>query len=278
MLDKQRRMSSVMIPIEHQNFINRAVEILKQDGRIAGAALGGSYITGIMDEFSDLDFVIAVYPEFYGQMMNERMEIAGKLGVLLSAFTGEHVGEPRLVICLYDFPLIHVDLKFVSLADAARRIEDPIILYQKDDIALAGVLSEEAAAFPLPDIQWIEDRFWVWVHYGAGKIGRGELFEAMEHISFLRQTVIAPLILMKNGKLPRGVRKIESDAPYDIPGLLGTVAVHDARSCFMALKKAAELYVGLRKQYTDGTFQLRDAAEEKTMAYLEDVGNKVCCN
>ncbi|MER7057532.1 MULTISPECIES: hypothetical protein [unclassified Streptomyces] len=29
----------------------------------------------------------------------------------------------------------------------------------------------------MPDLQWIEDRFWIWVHYGATKLGRGELFE-----------------------------------------------------------------------------------------------------
>jgi hypothetical protein len=36
-----------------------------------------------------------------------------------SAFSGEHVGEPRALICLYGPPLLPVDLKFVSLSDAA---------------------------------------------------------------------------------------------------------------------------------------------------------------
>ena len=67
-----------MIPIEHQNFITKAVDILKQDVRIAGIAFGGSYITGSMDEFSDLDFVVAVYPEYTAEVMSERIEIAGK--------------------------------------------------------------------------------------------------------------------------------------------------------------------------------------------------------
>ncbi len=153
-----------MIPTEHQDFIDRAVEILKQDDRIAGIALGGSYITGIMDEFSDLDFVIAVYPEHIAQVMSERMQITEKLGNLLSAFTGEHVGEPRLLICLYDSPLIHIDYKFVSLDDVGNRIEDPVILYQKGK-ALTNTFSKDSAAFPKPDLQWFEDRFWVWIQY-----------------------------------------------------------------------------------------------------------------
>jgi hypothetical protein len=31
---------------------------------------------------------------------------------LLVGFTGEHVGEPRVLICLYGPPVLHVDLKF----------------------------------------------------------------------------------------------------------------------------------------------------------------------
>ncbi len=104
-----------MVPSIHQAFIDNAIEIFKKDDRIMGAAAGGSYITGSMDEFSDIDFVIAVDPEFTEQVSKERQEIAGRLGNLLSSFTGEHVGEPRLLICLYGLPLLHVDLKFVSL-------------------------------------------------------------------------------------------------------------------------------------------------------------------
>ncbi len=258
-----------MIPTEHQNFINKATQILQQDDRIAGVALGGSYITGNMDEFSDLDFVIAINPEDTEQVMSERIQIAGKLDNLLSVFTGEHVGEPRLMICLYDSPLMHVDLKFVSLSDAGKRIEDPVILYQRDN-ALTDAFSKEAAVYPIPDLQWIEDRFWVWVHYGAGKIGRREIFEAIEHISFLRQTVIAPLILMKNGKLPRGVRKIETDAPDDLPGLLETVTVHDVQSCIKALTTTAELYIGLRKPYLD-SIVMRQSAQRKALEYLNSI-------
>jgi hypothetical protein len=52
-----------------------------------------------------------------------RAGFAGALGPLLSAFTGDHVGEPRLLICLYGPPLLHVDLKFVTPADLAERVE-----------------------------------------------------------------------------------------------------------------------------------------------------------
>ncbi len=256
-----------MIPKEHQAFINKAVTILKQDSRIVGIALGGSYISGDMDEYSDLDFVIAVNPQNTDQIMSERIEIAQSLGDLLSAFTGEHVGEPRLLVCLYDSPLLHVDLKFVSLSDAEKRVEDPVILYQKDN-ALSDAFAGMPAVFPYPDLQWMEDRFWVWVHYVAGKIARGEIFEAIESISFIRQNVIAQLMQIKNGRHPRGVRHIEQSAPDELPALLETIAVHDRQSCISALRALIRLYLELREPYLGQKIEPRLRAQEKAIEYL----------
>lgn len=263
-----------MIPKEHQAFIDNTVAILKQDSRIVGIALGGSYISGDMDQYSDLDFVIAVNPQDTAQIMSERIEIAKKLGNLLSAFTGEHVGEPRLLVCLYDCPLMHVDLKFVSLDDAEKRIEDPVILYQKDN-ALSDAFAGMPAVFPYPDLQWMEDRFWVWVHYVAGKIARGEIFEAIESISFIRQNVVAQLMQIKNGRLPRGVRHIEQSAPEDMPALIETIAVHDEQSCISALRTLTRLYLELREPYCGQKIEPRFYAQQKALGYLESVAKKL---
>ena len=47
-------------------------------------------------------FVVVVDPLYYDEIMAQRMAFAGTLGHLLQhAFTGEHVGEPRLLICLF---------------------------------------------------------------------------------------------------------------------------------------------------------------------------------
>ena len=83
-------------------------------------------ITDEMDQYSDVDLV-AVYRDEYRATItvDERMSIVQKLGELLTAFTGEHVGEPRLLICLYKDPLLHVDVKFTSLNELESRVEDP---------------------------------------------------------------------------------------------------------------------------------------------------------
>lgn len=263
-----------MLPKIHSSFIDNTIQILKEDSRILGIAAGGSYISNEMDEYSDIDFVIAVEPAAYEAVMKERIEIIQGLGNLLSAFTGEHVGEPRLVICLYGPPLLHIDFKFVSLDDIAARVEDPVILWERDS-AFSRSLKAEDARFPMPDLQWIEDRFWVWIHYSAVKIGRGEIFEAIEAISFIRQRVIGPLLLMKNGKLPRGVRKIEFDAPEALPLLQETVPTYDAQSCGKSLQKIIRLYIELREYHDTAELARRSDAEHYAREFLHEILEKV---
>lgn len=261
-----------MMPKNHKNFVDSSMEILKEDLRIMGVAAGGSYITNEMDEYSDIDLIIAVDPIHYNEVMTERVEIVDKLGQLLSAFTGEHVGEPRLLICLYGPELLHVDFKFVSLNDISKRVEDPIILWQRNN-CISEVLELEEARFPIPSLQWIEDRFWVWVHYGAGKIARGEIFETIEFISSLRQMVIGPLLLMKNGKLPRGVRKIEIDAPESIGLLKETVSTYSVESCAKSLSVIIQMYLELRESFLTEDFIKRAEAEKYSLDYLNTIKN-----
>jgi len=256
-----------MVPALHRTFIDNTLDYFKEDLRIDGIAAGGSYITREIDDYSDIDFVVVIKPEYYLEVLNERKQIAEGLGHLLSAFTGEHVGEPRLLICLYGPPLLHVDLKFVSLDDLSHRVEDPVILWEREN-KLSERMKEEAAAFPYPDLQWIEDRFWVWIHYAGTKLGRNELFETIEFISFLRQSVIGPLLLMKHNKLPRGVRKIETDVPEELERLKLTVPQYDKESCIRSIEMLIELYLKLRENFSNDELIRHLEAQKYTVDYL----------
>jgi hypothetical protein len=219
-----------------------------------------------MDEFSDLDLVIATEPLEHSHVMAERPQIASALGSLLAAFTGEHVGEPRLLICLYDdAPPLHVDLKFVALPDLATRVEDPAVLWERAG-RLTLALQAAAAAYPMPNLQWIEDRFWVWVHYAGTKLGRGEIFEVLDCLSFLRTTVLGPLALLSSGARPAGVRRVERLAPEHVLRLQATVATHDAIDCRRALLACVDLYRLLRSG--GAPIDVHEAAEEAAMRYV----------
>lgn len=191
-----------------QVFAEKAQKILAPDDNVIGLAVVGSWLTNEIDEFSDLDLIL-VTKEKISSNKSLMLDYAKSLGNFLSGFTGEHVGEPRVLICLYDNPLLHVDIKFLTLEEFHTRIETPILLIDKDR-QLEKAINNSQANFPYPNYQWIEDRFWTWVHYALLKIGRGEYLEAFDFMGFLRMTVLGPLLHIKNRNLPRGVRKVEA--------------------------------------------------------------------
>src|SRR5690606_580969 len=133
------------------------------------------------------------------------------------------------------------------------------------------VLQEGEARFPAPDPQWIEDRFWVWVHYAAVKIGRGELFEAMDFLAFLRFQVFGPLVLLEAGAQPAGVRRVESVAPLRAAELQATVAMYDRESCIRCLYAAVDLYRSLRSADGASDVVANEAAESLALEYLANV-------
>ena len=83
----------------HQKFVEHVIEVTKKDNKIHGLALGGSWITNEIDEFSDIDMIL-VTKEKISSENNKMIKYAEKFGNLLSYFTGEHVGERRLLICM----------------------------------------------------------------------------------------------------------------------------------------------------------------------------------
>ena len=196
----------------------------------------------------------------------------GSFGPLLAAFTGEHVGEPRLLICLYGPPLVHVDLKFVHLDALAERVEDPVLLWDRTG-DVRRRLEATPARYPQPNLQWVEDRFWIWVHYAATKLARGELFESLNMIAYLRDRVLGPLALLEAAARPNGLRRIETLAPGRIPALRATLAGLDAAEVRRALEAAIACYRELRTSLAPPGL-VRSAAERPAVAFLGEVADQ----
>lgn len=255
-----------MVQVE---FAERARKLLEKDKDVIGLAVGGSWLTNEIDEFSDLDLIL-VTKEKISDSKDRMLGYAEKLGKLLSGFTGEHVGEPRVLICLYDAPLLHVDIKFLTLDEFHTRVETPTILLDTEG-HLQTALNSSAANFPYPDYQWIEDRFWIWVHYALLKIGRGEYLEAFDFFGFLRMVVLGPMLHIKNGNLPRGVRKVERALnEEDLAYLKQTIPVYDRQALLDSLKHAVTLYRSLRTSLFKD-INLQKDTEEKVMRYFEEI-------
>ena len=253
--------------MKHFNFATHAADLLKLDPSVVGLAVGGSWLNKELDEFSDLDLILVTSEKISGNK-EKMLDYAKTMGKLISGFTGEHVGEPRLLICLFDDPLMHVDIKFVTLEELKLRVETPHILLDTDG-QLKQAIENSKAVFPHPDYQWIEDRFWTWIHYALTKIGRREYLEAFDFLAFLRMTVLGPLLHIKHGNLPRTVRKVEMMLPAaDLEKLLRTLPAYDNISLISSLQQAVVLYRELRQTLYSSNVQLQVEAEEKVMEYF----------
>jgi predicted nucleotidyltransferase len=236
------------MPYRHplqRTFVERALVHLAADARIDGVLAAGSAITGTDDAFSDVDLVLVCRDADYSAIMAERREVAAKLGSLLAAFTGEHVGEPRVLICLYDAPVLHVDLKFVTADALAHRVETPRVLFDRDG-HVTRLLGAGTAAWPSRSAAWFEERFWIWAHYAATKVARGELFEAVDLLTYLRAQILGPMVARHHGQPQRGVRRLEPCSPAAAADLAATAPRLDAEDCWRALEAAVTLYLRYR--------------------------------
>jgi predicted nucleotidyltransferase len=247
-------------------FLASAVKVCGADSRICAVLVGGSVAARSTDRFSDLDLIIVCRDADYAEVMAGRREFAGKLGKLLAAFTGEHVGEPRLLICLFGEPLLHVDLKFVTADTLAQRVEPPLVALDKNGAA-SSAIKTGSAEWPSRSAEWFEDRFWIWMHYGACKIARGELFEAVDLLSFVRGAVLGPMIARNGGRRQRGVRQVEFESPQSVEALARTIPRYDREDCWRALKAAIALYEELRRDQQPANRS--EAAERAVKAYIE---------
>lgn len=234
------------LPKAHKELLHKILDVFCQDQRICGIGASGSYASDSMDQYSDLDLVIAVNPEDFSDVMAQRFELIQRVDGYVAAFTGDHVGEPRLVISIFEPNAVHVDFKFVSLPDAATRVDDTQVLWERAS-QLTDTFATEKPNYPCPTPQWIEDRFWIWVHYAATKIARGEYFETLEFISFLRQNALSPLALKQHGLTPSGVRTIEKRLPDFSNELSKTVALPERQSLINAISQCISLYLRLRE-------------------------------
>jgi hypothetical protein len=229
-----------MFSDSQQAMLDRVLAAVARDVRVDALLGMGSLVTGGWDAHSDFDFVVVE-----AAPVADRRAFAETIGPLLTCFTGEHVGEPKLLICLYGPPLLHVDYKFVPRTEPVQFGERPKVLWARCESAIEAWLSAAEVGQPPREPQWFEDRVWMWLHYGASKWARGEYFEAISTLDFLRSMVLGPMMQLQAGRPVRGQRRLET-----LPGarekLLPTLAGYDAAEIRQAFVDAADAYVELR--------------------------------
>jgi hypothetical protein len=109
------------------------------------------------------------------------------------------------------------------------------------------------------------------VHYLAAKIGRGELFDCLDGLAQVRGFVFGPLLAVRHGRRPMGVRRLELYADDAVPELEQTVAVHTRESCLAAVHASIALYRRLRDEAAVPGLVRREEAEAASLDYLTGI-------
>lgn len=233
--------------LPHYTFAQEAARQLEQQPFILGLALGGSFMEGRLDEFSDLDFHVVVADTHRDWPLEARIALFAPLGQLLCAYANGH--DSRVLISLYDCPplLLHVDWKWITLKEFEIRVENPSVLFEQEN-CLTEIMNRTNWAYPLPDWAAADPKFWTWMHYVLSKLGRGELLEAVDYLCEVRSSLVGPMVLHKNGFSPRRMRRAEQLPPAEWQLLQPSIVwQHSTRACFEAIVGMIELYCQTRQ-------------------------------
>ena len=204
-----------------------------------------------------------VAPEHFAIVLAEAPQLARKLATnankssnvchCLCVAPAQHTDEACLFNALYEFialnqaghstsQLVQVDFKYIQGAQFEKRVEQPDILVERKS-RLSQIVQQTEGAYPRPKLDWLEAQFWRWIYYGLAKWRRGEYLEVADHLSFLRNQVLGPLVLWRFGQASRRVRRIEQLLPAKWSQRLSATAVHpEPWPLLWALKTQAEIY------------------------------------
>ena len=258
---------------EFESFVLKVSERVNSDERYTGLAISGSWVRDEIDEFSDLDLLVVCKQGHLPDATDMRVFVESFDG-LISCFTGEHVGEPNLLICLYELDrLVHVDFKFSLPEELEHRAYNSVVVSEQNS-AITRIFESSEPTPIKPDPQWIEDRFWTWVHYAALRLGRSELHDLVNFLGSIREMVLGPLALHAKGFPPFGVRKIEKYIPEFAAVLESAIPGYEVGSCYSATLSCIEIYRQLRAPYLDN-ISVNRIAEDASIEYLTDVARRV---
>lgn len=177
---------------------------------MAGMAVAGSFALGIADEYSDVDLQLVATDDGYDAVVAAQEEVIAACGTPVARFPADHTGLPELTIVLYD-DLVHVDFLPIRLSDLAGKNQGlPAKVLWERDGSVTRELAKPADRKQAVDLEWIERRMWTWFWYAQSKILRGEVYEALDGLAWLRATVLFPLLGATRGENVSGARRVES--------------------------------------------------------------------
>jgi predicted nucleotidyltransferase len=238
---------------EHQRVLARVVERFQKDSRVAGLLLGGSFVSGKPDFYSDLDLYIIVHDEHFTDLLAERHSAAAAAGRVLTGFVPDHLGPggDEMYIAVYDGP-VKADFNYVrqSTIKPNWRLASRLVLKDADG-RLTGTIRASAGLMPAPpsvdSLEALHNKFWTWCWYVFGKIARGELWEALDGVHAIRALALVPIAEWDASRPREGHRRLESRLNDNVRArLAATVSTLDAVALHRALQAEIDLFKDLQ--------------------------------
>jgi hypothetical protein len=229
----------------HRSKVEAAARAGLENADVLAMAVAGSFAEGIADELSDVDLRLYVPKPDVERTVSAIPALAAACGSVIARFTGEHIGIPTLTIVLYD-DLVHVDFDVLSSRGVAEhnRGLPALVLWERDGVSVQ--LPGEDHTDLEHELRWIEERMWTWCWYIQTKILRGELYEALDGLQYVRDQVLFRLLAYRHGARPSGARRVEATLG-DREGLFANTIplAHEATAVLSALRAEIDLYLGL---------------------------------
>jgi hypothetical protein len=234
----------------HQRRLEAVCHFAMGERNVLGMLIGGSFASGEADKYSDLDMQFVVEEEAGEATAEQLRRLAENAGPVVAAFFAEHVGLPHMLIVLYR-DLIHADFEPVAVSRVGSRNAGlPTHVFERDGI-VSSALPAEYEVDHAADLRWMEDRMWTWIWYVQTKVLRGELYEALDGLQYMRDNVLFKLLAIEREERPSAARRIEARTGAWTQEFADTVPILSSESMMRALQATMSLYQTLADPLLD---------------------------
>jgi hypothetical protein len=233
-------------------------------------AVTGSLVTGDVDRYSDLDFILLLAGHLEVEdVQGEIDRFLPLIGKPLAAFRATHLNLPNLQIFYLDVDswVVKIDIEVYAATETVKLPEKLQVLHDPEGFF------KEREAFPIRnavDFPMLPQKFCGWLWYTYTKIKRGEYFHAARSIDYTREHAVLPCLMYLNGLPQDGHRRIESRLdPENLERLYNSYPVKlERRELMRALLSVADHFMSFQNEMITAFPETRPADVERMLAII----------
>jgi hypothetical protein len=272
----QVKLSSLEMLPDHRRLLAKARELFAADNHVLGVLLGGSLADGRADLLSDIDLYLFVRDKDFESVFANREAVARSLGAVLLCYRGDHMPSGKHQLIVWYEGLLHVDLIYRKWSGRVPDWKWKRTVILKDSYGAMAQLQKESdplrpATVSLEQLQTLSQKFWGWVAYTLGKICRGERWEALDNIAWIRNEALLVMLAWAQNAPYEGHRRLESKLDDELAMLFEqSLCSRELDALHNALMAEVRIFRKLRAQLsTQVPLIFDEEVEEQIMSELE---------